>query len=416
MDHTLELTQQRREKLARSIFDGIAIVLSSPAISHPAEKYRYNPNLYYLTGTTEPDCAFVLIAKKGRISEEILYCRPRDAVYERWHGSLLGPLRSKRTLGIAETNPWQSHNLVLRHHANSHQRLFMEFNTTHARQASDSNFHFSSVNDLRPLCAQLRAIKDSHELERIRASAMLTCKAFNNLLQELPSARSEADLAATLSFTYIAGGGDHAFVPIVASGANACIAHYHQNNARLRRGRMLLVDSGCELAAYTADMSRSIPVSGKFSSAQKDMYNVVLAAQRKAIAKIKPNGSLADAQKAARRELARGLVYLGICRGKINLILKSPELAKYYFHSIGHMVGLEVHDPQYGEKGNEKLKKNMVVTIEPGLYLDNSVAVPKEIRNTGIRIEDTVAIGTNGPEIFTSQAPKTIRELRAAMS
>ena len=420
MDYLPQLAQVRRQRLARLMQDGVAVIFSSPTTNHPADQYRYNPNLYYLAGITEKDCALVFVAKHGRLIEEIVYCRLRDAVYERWHGPLLGPLRARRQLGIGESRAWQSQQQIIQEHTNARTRLFVEFNpagmslpTTTGH--TNSNYRCSSMHNLQSLCSQLRAIKDAHELECIQASAALTCTAFSNLLNMMPQARSETQLAATLGHTYATCGGEHAFLPIVASGANACIAHYQQNNARLRRGRLLLVDTGSTLHRYAADMSRTIPINGKFTPAQKDLYNIVLAAQRQALTKIKPGGSLGDAQKLARKELARGLIYLGICRGKPNLVAQSAVLNKYFFHSIGHMIGLEVHDPATPLSYGHQLKKNMVLTVEPGLYLDNDPAVPKAIRNCGIRIEDTVAVTDRGHDIYTNIAPKTVRALHAAM-
>lgn len=419
--------RKRRERLARKVGDGLAYVFNRPAERGHHQRYRPEPDMFYLTGLTEPDCALVIKAQSGSIEQETIYCRNRDIGLERWNGEMLGPKRASRMLGIDDARSWQSAAGVVRDAfdpkaRSHHMRLDAGSEALKACLgliASCRDAPNTSVFDLRRATTALRMVKDNLEIERITASSKITAKALAQLVEALPKAKSEGQLVAELDHAYSSHGARHAFLPIVACGRNACVAHYVANASRLSKSKLVLVDTGAEKDGYASDATRVYPVGGRFSAAQRDIYQVVLAAQKAAIACIKPGGTMARAQKAASRALARGLVSLGICRGTHDKVMSSAAFADFYFHSIGHMLGIEVHDPSFQVDDRGKplpLRPGMVVTVEPGLYLDDRKQVPREMRNTGVRIEDLVLVTRTGNKVLTADAPKATKEVEALFS
>ena len=428
MDATLADTlKKRRARLAAKIVDGLAYVFNPPPEKDSSRRFKPDPDMFYLTGMTEPDCALVLKADSGKLSEEIVYCRDRDPEHERWNGEMLGPTRTRNLLSIGDARPWKGPAEVVRdvfsagarsHHVNLDSRS-PAVKACLSLVACDKGQTRTAIHDLRWATTRLRMVKDRLEIERISSSCQVTVEALSELALSLPTAKSEAELAAKLDHAYAARGATHAFLPIVASGGNACVAHYIANSARLRKNKMVLVDTGAHLEGYASDVTRVYPVGGRFSPVQRELYGIVHDAQRAAISRIRPGGTMAQAQQSASRVLAKGLSSIGICKGTPGRIMSSRTFAELYFHSIGHMVGIEVHDPflRTDSRGKPlRLAPGMVVTVEPGLYLDGRKQVPREIRNTGIRIEDTVLVTRTGRRILTEGAPKATREVEGLFS
>lgn len=415
-----ELCARRRARLATAVGDGTVLVGGAALPERHDVRPRPAPNLYYLSGLEEPDGALLLEVRAGRIVDEVGYCRRRDPKHERWHGPLLGPRRARAKLGLAEVRAWPGNAELVGEACARGGRLWLDFASPLLASCAGGPGaklgRVASMHDLRPLTTRLREVKDAGEIERIKAASSVTIAALAKVRAALGRARGEAQLAAILAACYGEAGGHHAFLPIVACGRNACVAHYFANRSRLGRGKLVLVDTGCELAGYPSDITRVYPVDGTFTSAQAEFYAVVLAAQRAAIAKARAGNSLAQVGHAANRTLARGLRELGICRGSIPRIMASEAFGRFVFHAIGHSLGLEVHDPLNRHDANGKalpLRRNMVVTIEPGMYLDDSPEVPAELRHTGIRIEDVVQITAARPKVLTEAAPKRLAELEA---
>lgn len=420
----LAIFAKRRQKLARKMGTGVAIVFAAQQPTHHTDAYHPNQNLVYLTGCPEPSCALVLVASKAKVTQEIFYCQKRNPNSERWTGPILGLAQARHGLGFAQVKPWQGTRNLLAETLGNHSDVFMEFpenrETSQACLAllvSTSQHKRARLHNLWPLLGELRMVKERWEINSIKAAARQTVLAFLELCRVLPQAGWERELSASLGNSYTSIGGTHAFQPIVACGKNACIAHYVANQSRLQKGKLLLVDTGCKLAGYTADLSRVVPINHSFTTAQCEMYEVVLAAQKQALGKIRPGNTLAEANKAASLELARGLVQMGICHGRPAKVITSQDFAQYYFHSIGHMLGMNVHDPFItNELGNAPpLRTNMVITVEPGLYLDNNRRIPAELRNTGIRVEDTIAVTATGHDNLTASAAKSIKDLEALL-
>lgn len=414
----------RRERLAALVRDGTAFAANPPLPADHAASHRPDPDMFYLTGMTEPDCSLSLAVEGGRIAGETVHCRARDPEYERWNGELLGPLRASRRLGIEDVRPWKGAAAALKEAGGGGAgQLHVRMDSPAARQgvgllSERKTSGRASIHDLRWATARLRMVKDKAEIALIENCCRIAVEALGELAAALPGAATEADLEASLANSYVRRGADHAFRPIVACGRNACVAHYTANSASLRRGKLVLVDTGARRSGYTSDITRVYPLSGRFTEAQRDLYGTVLSAQKAAIRRIRPGSTLESAQRSASRALARGLASMGVCRGAPERVMASAAFADFYFHSIGHMLGIEVHDPivRKDDKGRPlRLVPGMVVTVEPGLYLDGRKQVPRELRNTGVRIEDLVLVTRSGNRVLTAAAPKDPSEVEGLL-
>jgi Xaa-Pro aminopeptidase len=208
-----------------------------------------------------------------------------------------------------------------------------------------------------------------------------------------------------------------AYTSIVAGGANACVLHYVQNDAVLKSGDLLLIDAGCELDGYASDITRTFPVNGKYSAAQREVYELVLSAQAAAIAEVAPGVAWNAPHDAAVRVLARGMIDLGLCKGSIEAVIESGDYRRFYMHRTGHWLGLDVHDAgDYKRDGQWRtLEPGMVLTVEPGCYIQAGEGVPPQYANIGVRIEDDVAVTATGHELLTEAAPKSIADIEALM-
>lgn len=403
-----ETHARRRRRLAARLKYGTAIIINRQLPDHHADIFRPDPDLFYLSGLTEHHTALALTVERGRIVAETGYCPRRDRDFERWHGELLGPVRTRRQLGLETVRPWPGVAGIVTEQLHPGMLAWTKSSLPRLAVLCKHRTEGDEIRELDQELARLRMIKDRAEMQAIARACALTARAQLRVLRSLPGAATEAELQAELDHAYARAGAQHAFRPIVAAGRNACIAHYGANRAPLRRGQLVLVDTGCELERYVADITRTYPVSGRFTPAQRDLYETVLAAQQAAIRRARPGVSMQSLQRAASRELAYGLKSMGICRGKLETVLASEAFNRFYFHSIGHSIGLDAHDPTPGARGELKLSSGMAITIEPGLYLDASKGVPSELRHTGVRIEDVVAIKPSGRKVLTAAAVSSV--------
>ena len=274
------------------------------------------------------------------------------------------------------------------------------------------------IRDVRALLHEMRLIKDEHELAIMRHAADVSAQAHRRAMRHTRPNLFEHEIEAELLHEFCRHGARHpAYPSIVAGGANACVLHYVGNNARLKDGEMLLIDAGCEVAGYAADITRTFPVNGKFSAAQKDVYEIVLAAQAAAIAAARPDNTWDAPHDAALRVLAQGFIDLKLCKGSVDTVLESESYKRFYMHRTGHWLGMDVHDVGDYKVGDRwrMLQPGMTFTVEPGCYIRPANDVPQAFWNIGIRIEDDVVITTEGCEVLTEAAPKTvsaIEELR----
>jgi Xaa-Pro aminopeptidase len=397
-----------------------AVVLSSSSqvtrsrdISHP---FRQESDFYYLTGISEPGYTLLL---SSNLSEPILLTPPVDQVRVVWDGAGVPATAYAKRLGakLIETNNPKAELLKslkgidLLYYQNSKGSLGREiandlFNlSSHLRGALPSRFAHIDT-----LLTPLRLIKDRVEIDLIRRAAQVTNAALFGALSLIEPGASEQEVSGVIEFYFRSSGAVPAFSSIVASGASAATLHYHKLAGTLKKGDLLLLDVGAEMELYSGDISRVLPVSGRFTTPQKDLYQVVLNAQKSAIRKMRPGTAMIDVQRHAIGILTEGLVDMGVLRGKVSKLIASQAYKKYFPHSIGHPLGLDVHDVGTASSTPLLLKPGMVLTVEPGLYFAKKTG---KIPACGIRIEDDILITKGAPEVLSEGFPKECAEIEA---
>jgi Xaa-Pro aminopeptidase len=274
------------------------------------------------------------------------------------------------------------------------------------------------VQDVRALIDNMRLIKDAQELAVMRRAARIASAAHRRAMQATQPGRREYEIEAELLHEFRRNGAQFpAYSPIVAGGPNACVLHYVFNDAPLHAGELLLIDAGCELDGYASDITRTFPIGGRFSPAQREVYDVVLAAQKAAMDKVRPGSAWNEPHEAAVRVLAQGMIDLGLLKAGLQEILEKETYKRFYMHRTGHWLGLDVHDAgEYKRAGQWRtLEPGMALTVEPGLYIRAADDVPERLRNIGIRIEDDVVVTQGACEVITAEAPKGVAEIEALM-
>ena len=424
---------QRREVLSRRLKDGVAIVPTAPERMRNRDSdypYRFDSYFYYLTGFGEPESVFVLVG--GKNPRAILFCRGKNPERELWDGVRCGPRAARKTYGFDETWPIETLDEKLPQllankdsvyyptgmDASWDTRVIGWVNQVRGQARSGVSAP-GDIRDIRVILDEMRLIKDDHEIGVMRRAAAISAAAHCRAMQATRAGRMEFEIEAELLHEFKRNGSQFpAYSSIVAGGANACILHYRENNARLKRGDILLIDAGCELDGYASDITRSFPVDGRFSKAQREIYELVLAAQAAAIASVRPGKSWQAPHDAAVRVLVRGFIKLGLCKGSVSDVIASGDYRRFYMHRTGHWLGLDVHDAgEYKQDGAWKtLRPGMVLTVEPGCYIRPAPNVPKQYWNIGIRIEDDVLVTKTGCEVITAAAPKTVAQIEALMA
>ena len=431
---------ERRARLAARIKRGIAIIPTAPERARNRDShypYRYDSYFYYLTGFIEPEAVLVVIA--GDQPKSVLFCRDKDVEREIWDGFRYGPQQAREVFGFDESYPvgeldtrmpdLLANQPQLCCHLGSDEpwdaRVLGWLNAVRA-QVRNGVAAPAAISDVRTVLDDMRLVKDAHELDVMRRAAQISTSAHKRAMRAAAPGRAEYEIEAELLHEFRHGGAQAggqvgaqsaAYTSIVAGGANACVLHYVQNDARLNSGELLLIDAGCELDGYASDITRTFPVNGKFSAAQRDIYQLVLAAQAAAIAEVVPGASWNAPHDAAVRVLAQGLIEFGLCKGSVDKVIESGDYRQFYMHRTGHWLGLDVHDAgDYKRDGAwRKLEPGMVLTVEPGCYIRPGAGVPAHFANIGIRIEDDVAVTAKGNEVLTLAAPKTVADIEALM-
>jgi Xaa-Pro aminopeptidase len=421
----------RRHALLEMIGDGVAVIPTAPErlrnrdSSYP---YRFDSYFWYLTGFPEPEAALVLIG--GDQPRSLLFCREKNEEREVWEGFRYGPNAAREAFGFDEAHAFgdlerRLPDLIancsalwyaLGHDAGWDGRIIATLNAIRAQTRVGARAP-EQIHDPRAPLDRMRLVKDAHELALMRRAATITSAGHLAAMRACRPGLAEYQLEAELSHEFRKRGADaHAFPPIVAGGANACVLHYVSNDRPLVDGTLVLIDAGGELGGYAADVTRSFPVNGRFSGPQREVYQIVLAAQAAAIATIRPGAPFSAYHGAALRVLVQGMADLGLLAGEIDGLIESEAYKPFYMHRAGHWLGLDVHDAGDYKIGDDwvALVPGMTLTVEPGLYLRPGPEVPEPLRGIGIRIEDDVIVTADGAEVYTD-APKTIAEIEEAM-
>ena len=299
-------------------------------------------------------------------------------------------------------------------------RRIAEALTTVRAQSRNGTRAPGEIHDLRGPLDEMRRIKDAHEMDLMRQAADIASAGHARAMRACRPGMAEYELEAELSYEFRRRGADgHAYTPIVAGGANACILHYVENNKLLFAHSLVLIDAGCEVAGYASDITRTFPVGGRFSALQREVYEIVLAAQQAAIAAVRPGASFADYHQAALHVLAQGLIDLKVLTGSVDGAIESEAYKPWYMHRTGHWLGLDVHDVGEYRTGAAdhdwtELAPGMVLTVEPGLYFRPGTQAPEHLHGIGVRIEDDVCVNADGCTVYTS-APRSVAEIEEVM-
>ncbi|THF65876.1 M24 family metallopeptidase [Pseudothauera nasutitermitis] len=427
--------QARRVRLLARMHEqggGIAILPTAPERIRNRDAhypYRHDSYFYYLTAFREPEAVAVLIA--GQEDRCILFCRAKDEEREIWDGFRHGPEAAREHFGFDEAftigdlerrlpdlladQPalW----CALGHDSDWDTRLLGALNTVRANSRAGT-VPPRTLRDLRAELDEMRLVKDAAELAVMRRAASISAHAHRRAMLASRPGRFEYEIEAELLHAFRAAGAQApAYTSIVASGANACVLHYVENDRRMADGELLLIDAGCELDGYAADITRTFPINGRFSAPQRDVYEVVLAAQAAARAATRPDASWDAPHEAAVRVLAQGMLDLKLLAGSLDGVLESGDYRRFYMHRTGHWLGMDVHDAgEYKLDGTWRaLVPGMVLTVEPGCYIRPADDVPEAFWNIGIRIEDDAVVTADGCEFITGEVPREVADIEALM-
>ncbi|MBP7111873.1 MAG: Xaa-Pro aminopeptidase [Nitrosomonas sp.] len=425
----------RRQSMTSKMPAGIAIIptaaeqLRNRDAHYP---YRFDSYFYYLTGFREPESVLVIIAATDKTpAKQILFCREKDQEREIWDGFRYGPEAAKEAFGfdeaysIAKLDELMPKLLadqpavytMLGQDRAWDQRVIGWINQVREQMRSGVAAP-GAIHDCRSVLDEMRLIKGLDELQIMQRAADISTQAHRRAMQTTRPGMREYQIEAELLYTFYRHGAQApAYTSIVAGGANACVLHYVENRDELKSGDLLLIDAGCELDGYASDITRTFPVNGKFTAAQKDVYELVLAAQVAAIAQVKFGNHWNDPHQAALNVLAQGFIDLGLCQGSVEAVMESEDYKRFYMHRTGHWLGMDVHDAgEYKQNGEWRLlQPGMVLTVEPGCYIRPADNVPEHFWNIGIRIEDDVVVTQTGHELLTVAAPKSIADIEELM-
>ncbi|MDX1587531.1 MAG: Xaa-Pro aminopeptidase [Oleiphilaceae bacterium] len=430
-----EYAQRRQRLIEQMAPDSIAIVSAAPERTRSRDTdypYRQDSDFYYLTGFPEPDAVLALIPGREH-GEVVLFCKERDPRKELWDGFLAGPEGAVSEYGADDAFPIADIDDILPGLIEGRSRVYYSI----GRDAAFDARVMEWINTLRSKVRSgakppgefvalehslhdMRLYKSAAEQKVMARAAEISAEAHCRAMQRAAPGVREYQLEAELHYTFMNHGARHpAYPSIVGAGANACVLHYIDNQALLQEGDLVLIDAGCELEGYAADITRTFPVSGRFSEPQKALYQVVLEANRAAIAAVKPENHWNRPHEAAVEVLSQGLLDLGILTGTLDEVVEQALYRPYFMHRTGHWLGLDVHDVGDYKIGGawRVLEPGMVLTIEPGLYINpHDESVDPQWRGLGIRIEDDVVVTGDGCRVLTDGVPKDIAEIEALMA
>jgi len=420
----------RRAGLAQAMQGGIAVLPTAPERVRNRDThypYRYDSHFYYLSGFPEPEAVLVIVA--GAQPKSLLFCREKNEERETWDGFRFGPEAAQERFGFDEAHPIAALDAKLTELLADQPALYYPVGADAAwdaraigwlnavrAQARAGIGAPERVQDVRALVDEMRLVKDAHELGLMRRAAAISALAHRRAMQAARAGRFEYELEAELLHEFRRSGAQFpAYWPIVASGANACVLHYVSNDAALRDGDLVLIDAGCELAGYASDITRTFPVGARFSPAQREVYELVLAAQAAAMQKVRAGNAWNEPHEAAVRVLAQGMLDLKLLAGSLEEVLEKETYKRFYMHRTSHWLGLDVHDAgDYKRAGKWRtLAPGMVLTVEPGLYIRAADDVPERLRGIGVRIEDDVLVTEGDCDVITVATPKSIADIEA---
>ncbi|MEY3281327.1 MAG: hypothetical protein RL674_1312 [Pseudomonadota bacterium] len=430
-----EFKKRRKQLMQRIGIGNIALISSAGVrvrnrdVDYP---FRQDSDFYYLTGFNEPDALAVFIPGRSQ-GEYILFCREFDEKKALWEGAHAGLEGAIKHYAADDSFPIDDIDDIVSGMLENKTKVFYPMGRDtdldhslqewirHIRSQSRSGVMApAELASIEPIVHEMRLFKSAAELKLMRYAAQISAEAHVKAMQLCVAGKYEYQVEADIVHHFMQSGlRNVAYPSIVAGGKNACTLHYTENSDKLKNGDLLLIDAGAECDHYAADITRTFPVSGKFSEPQALLYQLVLDAQFAAIEQIRPNVPWNAAHDASVDVLTKGLVKLGLLKGTVSKLIKNEKYKQFYMHRIGHWLGMDVHDVGDYKIHQEwrLLQAGMVLTVEPGLYIpEDCKSVDKKWRGIGIRIEDDVLVTKNGYEILTHEVPKTITEIETLMA
>ncbi len=429
-----EIFARRRREVMQHMGGGIAIIPSAPVRNRNRDvdfPFRPDSDFYYLTHFPEPDAVAVLVPGR-QYGEYILFCREKNPEKEIWEGLRAGQEGADEQYGADDSFPITDIDDILPGLLENRDKVFCsmgrypEFDrrlmgwVNEVRAKSRNGVHDpGEYVNLDHIVHEMRLIKRPEEIRLMKRAAKVSARAHRRAMQTCKPGMMEYEIEAELLYEFRKGGSPFpAYPPIVGGGANGCILHYTQNDARLNDGDVLLIDAGAEIDGYAADITRTFPVNGKFSGEQKAIYELVLAAQLAAIDQVRPGNHWNDPHDTAVRILVDGLRALKLLNGDTDGLIENGDYKRFYMHRTGHWLGMDVHDV-----GDYKvaeawrlLEPGMVMTVEPGLYIGSgSEGIDERWWNIGVRIEDDVLVTRQDSEVLSDDVPKGIEEIESLM-
>ncbi|CAI3790294.1 Xaa-Pro aminopeptidase [Pseudomonas sp. MM227] len=430
-----EFARRRKALMAQMVPNSIAILPAAAVAIRNRDVehvYRQDSDFQYLSGFAEPEAVIALIPGREH-GEYVLFCRERNPERELWDGLRAGQEGAIRDFGADDAFPISDIDDILPGLIEGRDRVYSSIGShpefdrhlmdwinsirSKARLGAQPPNEFEALDHL---LHDMRLYKSAAEVKVMRRAADISARAHVRAMQACRAGLHEYSLEAELDYEFRKGGAKMpAYGSIVAAGRNACILHYQQNDAVLRDGDLVLIDAGCEIDCYASDITRTFPVSGRFSPEQKAIYELVLEAQQAAFAAIGPDKHWNQAHEATVQVITRGLVRLGLLKGEVDELIARDAHRAFYMHRAGHWLGLDVHDVGEYKVGGEwrVLEPGMTLTVEPGIYIaPDNLSVAKKWRGIGVRIEDDVVVTKKGCEILTEAVPKSVAEIEALMA
>lgn len=425
---------RRRKRIFRQLSnDALVCLFSAPQqiysndVHHP---YRQDSNFAYLSGLTE-DQMIMVLTPNHPLGRYILFCTPNDEQKIIWEGKRIGVNRAPYLSGADKAFPIDEFENIFPKLINGYRTLYCDTTNhqnllklnklcNHARLNQRSSTVPSEYLDIRLILDRIRLKKSPLEIRLMQKSVDIAVAAHRHAWQICRPGLYEYQINAEIMQVFHHHNAKASYPSIVASGANACVLHYTDNQKKLKSGDLLLIDAGAEYQMYASDITRTVPIDRRFKPFQRELYDIVLEAQLKAIAKATVGNTWHDIHKAATKALTKGLINIGVLKGSLPKLIKDSAYQAYYMHSSGHWLGIDVHDVSSITKDQQnrlqRFEDGMTLTVEPGLYLRDQHNIPKHFRNTGIRIEDDVLIRRNGPKVLSVALPKTADAIEAAMA
>ncbi|WP_244814423.1 aminopeptidase P N-terminal domain-containing protein [Caballeronia sp. Lep1P3] len=447
----VDVYRNRRERVLaalRAQGGGVAIVSTAPEVMRNRDTdypFRHDSYFYYLTGFTEPEATLVLNAN-ARDGEpaSILFCREKNAERETWEGFRFGPEAARDAFGLDAAHPIAALDEQVPRLIADQPALFYSLGTSAEIDAQVRGWLAavraqgrsgvrapSKALHLLPIIDEMRLVKDAHEVAIMRRAASISAEAHLRAMRACRPGMREYEIEAELLYTFRRHGAQApAYGSIVAAGANACVLHYPAGNAIARDGDLILIDAACELDGYASDITRTFPASGRFTPAQRELYDIVLAAQAAAIGATRAGASFDAPHQAAVKVLSQGLLDTGIIDktkvGSVDDVIAERAYMRFYMHRTGHWIGMDVHDAgeyreadgprdEEGARPWRRLAAGNMLTVEPGLYVRAAEDVPERYWNIGIRIEDDALVTATGCELLTREVPVAADEIEALM-